>query len=99
MDEVVEAEVEETVEEKAKEKVLEEKAVGAGQWRRVFGGAREAGSIQDLPLDPAVLAGPHPPNLDTPLFAPPPPPGPSDLESPFFDVAVHHKMLGQRRWV
>ena len=68
VDKVVEVEVEETEEDEVEEKVVEEKTVGAEQW--LFWGAREAGSIQDVPWDPAVLAGPHPPNLDQPLLFP-----------------------------
>ena len=34
-------------------------------------GSRDAGAIQDLPWDPAVLASPHPPNLDSPLLVAP----------------------------
>ena len=100
VNEVVEVEVEETVEEKVKagveEKVVQEKAVGAGQWRRGFSGARTAGSILHLPWDPAVPAGPHPPHLDHPLLVP--------RESPIWALSflmhrVHHKILGQQRWV
>ena len=90
-DEVVEVEWEEMVEEKVKEgkvkdevpeKVLEEEATGAGQLlRSVLGGW--TGGIMDLPWDPAVLAGPHPPNLDHPLLVPP---RESDLDSPSFDA-------------
>ena len=59
-------------------------------------GSRDAGAIQDLPWDPAVLAGPHPPNLDTPLLV--------ALKSPvwtlrFLLVRVHHRLLGAGRWV
>ena len=58
--------------------------------------SRAAGAIQDLPWDPAVLAGPHPPNLDTPLLV--------DPESPvwtlrFLLVRVHPRLLGAGRWV
>ena len=63
LDEIVEVEVPETVEEKVEEEVeetlVEEKAVGVGKWLRVFTGARMAGSIVDLPLGPADVAGPH----------------------------------------
>ena len=57
-------------------------------------GSRDAGAIQDLTWDPAVLAGPHPPNLDTPLLVAP--------ESPvwtlrFLLVQVHHRLLGAGR--
>ena len=59
-------------------------------------GSRDAGAIQDLPWDPAILAGPHPPNVDTPLFVAP--------ESPVFTlrfllVRLHHRVLGAGRWV
>ena len=59
-------------------------------------GSRDVGAVQDLPWDPAVLAGPHPPNLDTPLLVAP--------ESPvwtlrFLLVRVHHWLLGEGRWV
>ena len=94
-DEVVEVEVEEMMEEfvkeKVEEKVVEEKAVGARQWLRGLLGTREAGAIQDLPWDRAILAGPGPPNLDYPLLIPP--------ESPvrtlrFFDAAGASKDFG-----
>ena len=108
-EEVVEVEVEETVggkvEGKVKEevegkvveeKVVEEKVAGAGQWLRGCLGSPTAGTIMDLPRDPAVLAGPHPPNLDQPLLVPP--------ESPVWTLrflmhCVHHKILGRGRWV
>ena len=99
-DEVVEVEVEEMVEEMVKEevegKVVEEKAVGEEQWLRGFLGTREAGAIRGLPCDPAVLAGPHPPNLDHPLLVPP--------ESlvwslHFLMQRVHQRILGQGSWV
>ena len=59
-------------------------------------GSRDAEAIEDLPWDPAVLAGPHPPTLDTPLLVAP--------ESPvwtlrFLKVRVHHRLLGAGRWV
>ena len=61
-------------------------------------GLRDVGAIQDLPWDPAVLAGPQPPNLDSPLLVAP--------ESPvwtlrFSLVRVHHRLLGAGRsvWV
>ena len=74
-DEVVEVEeqemVEVTLKEGVEEKVVEGKVVGAGQWLRVFFfGMMEAGAIEDVPWDPAVLAGPHPPNLDHRLLIP-----------------------------
>ena len=56
----VEAMVEETVKVEVEEKVMEEKALGEGQWLRGFWGTRDAGAIRDLPWDPAVLAGPQP---------------------------------------
>ena len=37
--------------------MVEEKAVGAGQWLGGFLGTREAEAIQDVPWDQAVLAG------------------------------------------
>ena len=100
VDEVVEVEVEETVEEKVKkeveEKAVEEKAVRVRQWLRVFWEAREAGSIQDLPWDPTVLAGPHPRNLDQPLLVPPE----SEIWNMLFLMhCVHHKILGLWRSV
>ena len=60
---------------------------GGSQWLRGMMGSRDAGALQDLPWDPAVLRGPHPPNLDTPLLVAP--------ESPvwtlrFLLVWVHH---------
>ena len=61
-------------------------------------GSRDAGALQDLPWDRAVLASPHPPNLDTPLLVAP--------ESPvwtlrFLLVRVHHRLVGagQCVWV
>ena len=58
--------------------------------------SRAAGAPQDLPWDPAVLAGPHPPNHDTPLLV--------AAETPlwtlrFLLVRVHHRLLGAGRWV
>ena len=44
---------------------------GVSQWLRGMMGSRDAGAIQDLPWDPAVLARPPPPNLDTPLLVAP----------------------------
>ena len=56
----------------------------------------EAAEVGEARWDPAVLAGPHPPNLDTPLLVAP--------ESPvwtlrFLLVRVHHGLLGAGRWV
>ena len=84
VDEVVVVEVVDMVEEKVKErveeKVVERKLTGAGQWLRGFLGDWTAKAIMELPWDPAVLAGPQPPNLDHPLLvAPEPhPPNPRD---------------------
>ena len=69
---------------------------GGGQWLRGLMRSRDAGAIHDLPWDPAVPAGPHPPNLDTPLLVVP--------ESPvctlrFLMQRVHHRLLGAERWV
>ena len=105
VDDVVEVEVEETVEEKVKEeveekvvekRVVEEKAVGAERCLMVFWGARTAGSILDLSWDPAVLAVPSPPDLDHPLLVPP---GSPIWTLRFLMHRVHHKILGQGRWV
>ena len=99
-DEVVEVEVEaeEMVEETVKVEVEEKVVVVVvgGQWLTVFWGMRDAGAIQDLPWDPAVLAGPQSPNLDHPLLVPP--------ESPVWTLRflmrrVHQRILGQGRWV
>ena len=59
-------------------------------------GVQGCGALQDVPWDPAVLAGPHPPDLDSPLLVAP--------ESPvwtlrFLMVRVHHRLLGAGRWV
>ena len=67
---------------------------GVSQWLREMVGSRDAGALQDVPWDPAVLAGPHPPNLDTPLLVTP--------ESPvwtlrFLLVRVHNRLLGAGR--
>ena len=69
---------------------------GVSQWLREMVGSRAAGAVQDLRWDPAVLAGPNPPNPDTPLLVAP--------ESPvwtlrFLLVHVHHRLLGAGRWV
>ena len=99
VDEVVEldAEAEEMEEEIVKEKeeakvvVATPAAGGLSQWLRGMMGSRDTGGLQDLPWDPAILAGPHPPNLDTPLLVAP--------ESPvwtlwFLLVRVHHRVGG-----
>ena len=105
VDEVVEVDVQGEMEEASvKEEEDETKVVeaapaaggGVSQWLRGLMGSRAAGAIQDLPWDPAVLAGHHPPNLDTPLLV--------DPESPvwtlrFLLVRVHHRLLGAGRWV
>ena len=44
---------------------------GSSQWLRVMMGSRDAGAIQDVPWLPAVLAGPPPSKLDTPLLVAP----------------------------
>ena len=83
--------VEETVKEDVEAKVVVETPVGGGvsQLLRLLMGSRDAGAIQDLPWDPASLAGPHPPNLDTPLLIAP--------KSPvrtlrFLLQRVHHRL-------
>ena len=105
VDEVVEVDVHGEVEEKAsvkdeeeETKVVEAAPAGGGtsDWRRGLMGSRAAGTLQDLPWDPAVLAGPHPPNMDTRLLVAP--------ECPvwtlrFSLVRVHHRVLGAGRWV
>ena len=101
VDEVVEVEVQGMLEEKVKEdveeKAVEEKVIGGGRrGLRTFLGGWAAGAIMDLPRGPAVLAGPTPPNLDHPLLVPP--------GSPIWTVRfmmhhVHHKILGQGKWV
>ena len=80
VDEVVELDVEaeEVEEEILKEEEEEAKAWwrrrrgggGVSQWLRGMMGSRDAGALQYLPWNPAVLAGPHPPNLDTPSSSP-----------------------------
>ena len=78
-DEVVEVEVdaEEMEEGMVKEEVEAKVAVETparapvSQWLRGMMRSRDAGAIGDLPWDPAVLAGPRPPNLDTPLLVAP----------------------------
>ena len=104
VDVVVEEDVQGEMEEASvKEEEEETKVVepapaggGGGQWLRGLMGSRAAGDIQDLPWDPAVLAGPHPRNLDTPLLV--------DPETPvwtlrFLLVRVHHRLLGAEHWV
>ena len=59
-------------------------------------GSRDAGALHDLPWDPASLAGPHPPDMDTPLLVAP--------ESPvstlwFLLVRVQQWLLAAGRWV
>ena len=95
MDEVVEVEeeAEEMEEGMVKEEVeanvvVETPAVGrVSEWLRTMMGSRHAGAIQDLPWDPAVLAGPHPPK---PGHPPPCRPGESGLDSPVLLVRLHH---------
>ena len=84
--------------EEEETKVVEAAPEGGGTSDGLRGlmGSRAAGALQDLPWDPAVLGGPHPPNMDTPLLVAP--------ESPvwtlrFFLVRVHHRLLGAGRWV
>ena len=100
VDEVLQVEVQETVEEKVKEeveeKVVEEKAVEAGQWLRTFLGGQGGG------VHPGPAIGPR--RLGRPLAPKPRPPPPRPPESPiwtllFFMHCVHHKILGQGRWV
>ena len=106
MDEVVEVDVHGEMEEEAsvkdeeeETKVVEVAPAGGGgtsDWLKGLMGSRAAGALQNLPWDPAVLAGPHPPNMDTPLLVTP--------ESPvwtlrFLLVRVHHRLLGAGRWV
>ena len=59
-------------------------------------GSSAAGAIHDLPWDPAVLAGPNPPNLDTPLLVAP---DSAVWSLRFLLVRVHHRLLGAGRWV
>ena len=61
------------------------------QGLRLLLGSTDAGAIQDLPWDAALLAGPHPPNVDTPLLVGP--------DSPVWTLRfllqrVHHRLLG-----
>ena len=104
VDEVVEVEeeAEEMEEGIVKEKmeakvVVETPARGGGEPMAQDDDGVE-GAIQDLPWYPAVVAGSHPPNLDTPLLVAP--------ESPvwtlrFLLVRVHHWLLergGRYAW-
>ena len=75
VDKVVEVDVEAEemeegiVKEEVKAKVVVETPAwegGVSQWLRGMMGSRDAGALQDLPWDAAVLAVPHPPNLDPP---------------------------------
>ena len=104
VDEVVEAEVEaEEMEEGTEKEEVEVKVVvetpargGVSQWLRGLMGSRDAGALQDLPWDPAFVAGPHLPNLDTPLLVAP--------ESPLWTLRfllqrLHRRLLGAGRWV
>ena len=53
------------------EEVVEEKVEGTHvEWLRGFLGNQGAGAIMDMPWDPAVLEGPHPPGLATRLLSP-----------------------------
>ena len=76
---------------------VEEVGERVKDWLIGFLGSREAGSIMDLPWDPAVLdAPPPPPSLNNPLLVSP--------ESPiwtlrFVMLCVHNQILGQGRWV
>ena len=59
-------------------------------------GSRDVVALLVLPWDPAVLAGPNLPNLDTPLLVAP--------ESPVWTLQfllqrVHHRLLQAGRWV
>ena len=96
VEEVGEEKVGERVQEEVEENVVEEKVVVGGGWLTGFLGSRVAGAIMDFPREPAVLAGHHPPNLDHPLLL--------SSESPIWTLRfvmhrVHHKILGQGRWV
>ena len=105
VDKVVEVDVHGEMEEEAsvkdeeeETKVVEAAPAGGGtsDWLRGLMGSRARGALQDLPWDPAVLARPHPPNMDIPLLVAP--------ESPvwtlrFLLVRVHHRLLGAGRWV
>ena len=104
VDEVVEMDVEademeETVKEEVEEKVVvvtPARGGGVSQWLRGMMGSRDAGALRDLQWDPAVLAGPHPPNLDTPLLVAPVIPV---WTLRFLLVRVHHQLLGAGRLV
>ena len=105
VDEVMEVDVHGEVEEEASVKDEEEETKvveaapawgGTSDWLRGWMGSRAAGALQDLPWDPAILAGHHPPNMDSPLLVAP--------QSPvwtlrFLLVRVHHRLLGAGRWV
>ena len=59
-------------------------------------GGRVARAIMDLPGGTAVLASPHPPNLDHLLFVPP---ERALCNLRFLMHRVHHKILGHGKWV
>ena len=106
VDVVVEVDVHGEIEQEASVKDEEEEtkvveaapAAGGGDERLAQGlmGSRAAGALHDLPWDPAVLAGPQPPNLDTPLLVAP---GSPVWTLRFLLVRVHHRLLGAGRWV
>ena len=76
--------------------VVEKGGVTGMAWLRGFLGNRAAGAIMDVPWDPAVLASPHPMGLNHPLLLPP---ESSIWTLRFVTQRVHHKRLGQGRWV
>ena len=93
----------EKVKDEVEEIVVEEKVEGMGMgksgvfdWLREFLVHRVAGAILDLPWDCAVLDDPHPLGMDTPLLLPP---GGPIWTLRFVLHRVHHKVLGQGRWV
>ena len=99
MKQEVKEEVEEVVEEKVNEEVevevVEEKVEGTGMaWLRGFLENQGAGAIMNMTWDPTVLKGPQ--GLDTPLLLPPESPV---WTLPFVMHRVHHRILGQGRWV
>ena len=106
VDEVVELDMkaeemeEEIVKEENEAKVVWRRRQGGGgevsQWLRVMMGSRDAEALHDLPWDPAVLAGPQPPNLDTRLLIAP---GSPVWTLRFWLVRVHQRLLGAGRWV